>query len=61
MEGLVKVQTTQEGTQVVSARDLHQFVVVEANGGQKGEDFSNWIKRMLEFGFKCLLLVYFMQ
>lgn len=52
MEGLVKVQTTQEGTQVVSARDLHQFVVVEANGGQTGEMFAHWIKRMLEFGFK---------
>lgn len=52
MNDLVKVQTTQDGTQVVSARDLHQFVVVEANGGQKGEDFTKWIKRMLEFGFK---------
>lgn len=37
---------------LVNARDLHQYAVVEAKGGQKGEDFSNWIKRMLAYGFK---------
>jgi len=37
---------------LVNARELHQYVVVEARGGQKGEDFSNWIKRMLAHGFK---------
>lgn len=52
MDELVKVQTNENGTQVVSARDLHQFVVVEANGGQTGEMFAHWIKRMLEYGFK---------
>lgn len=52
MNDLVKVQTTQDGTQVVSARDLHQFLIVDANGGQTGEMFAHWIKRMLEFGFK---------
>jgi len=37
---------------LVNARDLHRYVVVEAKGGQKGEDFSNWVKRMLDYGFK---------
>ncbi len=37
---------------LVNARELHQYIVVEAKGGQKGEDFSNWIKRMLSYDFK---------
>ena len=37
---------------LVNARELHNYVVVQARGGQKGEDFSNWIRRMLAFDFK---------
>lgn len=37
---------------LVNARELHQKIVVEAKGGQKGEVFANWIKRMLEYDFK---------
>lgn len=51
MQELIKITETPGGKQVVSARDLHRFVVVEAKGGQVGEDFSTWIKRMLDFGF----------
>ena len=37
---------------LVNARELHQKIVVEAKGGQKGEVFANWIKRMLDYDFK---------
>jgi len=37
---------------LVNARELHQFLVLEAKKGKKGEKFSDWIKRMLEFNFK---------
>ncbi|MCT4190212.1 antA/AntB antirepressor family protein [Elizabethkingia anophelis] len=37
------------GQSAVSARELHTFLVKEANGGQIGENFSNWIKRMLDY------------
>ena len=37
---------------LVNARELHHYVVVQARGGQRrGEDFSNWIKRMLDYQF----------
>jgi len=52
MQELVKITTNAEGNQVVNARDLHQFLVKDAKGGQIGEDFSNWIKRMLDYGFQ---------
>ena len=55
MQELVKVTTNSEGNQVVNARDLHQFLVKDAKGGQIGEDFSNWIKRMLDYGFQKLV------
>lgn len=51
MQELVKITESPGGKQVVSARELHQFMVVEANGGQKGEMFAHWIKRMLDYGF----------
>lgn len=49
---LIKINKSEDGNQVVSARDLHNLVVKNAKGGQIGEDFSNWIKRMLEYGFE---------
>lgn len=45
---LIKIYTGS----LVNARELHQFLVVEAKGGQKGEMFANWIKRMLAYDFK---------
>jgi len=48
MEQLIKI-TESEGKKVVSARELHNFLVVEANGGQIGEMFAHWIKRNLEY------------
>lgn len=51
MQELIKISESPGGKQVVSARELHQFMVVEANGGQKGEMFAHWIKRMLDYGF----------
>lgn len=37
---------------LVDARELHQFLVVEAKGGQKGERFVKWLNRMLEYGYE---------
>lgn len=51
IEQLIKIAEI-NGNQVVSARELHDFVVKQAKGGQKGEDYSNWIKRMLDYGFE---------
>lgn len=50
MHQLIKVQETKNG-QTVSARDLHQFLVVDSLENVVGEDFSHWIKRMLSYGF----------
>lgn len=36
---------------LVNARELHQFLVLEAKELNKGEQFANWIRRMLEFDF----------
>lgn len=41
---LIPIQTTQSGSHVVSARDLHSFLAV-------GTDFSTWCQRMFEYGF----------
>lgn len=45
MNELIKVTTNEQGSQVVSARELYKFLEV-------GQDFSNWIKRMIEYGFE---------
>lgn len=52
MSKLPQLYTAQSGIKVINARELHAYVVQEAKGGQKGEDFSNWIKRMLNYGFE---------
>lgn len=44
------------GNKTVNARDLHAYLVQEAKGGQKGQDFSNWINRMIE---ECLFEIGF--
>ncbi len=44
MEQLIKIETDAAGRQVVSARDLHSFL-------QATERFSNWMERVLAYGF----------
>ena len=44
MQELIKI-TEKEGQQLVSARELHEFLEI-------GQDFTNWIKRMIEYGFE---------
>lgn len=51
MNELVKI-TEHNGTQAVNARDLHKFLVFESITNNVGEKFSDWIKRMLEYGFE---------
>jgi anti-repressor protein len=41
--------TENDGKQAVNARDLHEFLVKGAKGGQIGEEFSHWIKRNLYY------------
>ena len=50
MEALITIKE-QNGSKVCSARELHKFLVVESENNVVGEDFSNWIKRMLGYGF----------
>lgn len=51
MQELIKI-TEQNGQQVVSARELHEFLVQEAKGGQQGRMFAHWIVDIIErFGF----------
>lgn len=47
---LINLMTSEslEG-QAVNARDLHEFLIKDAKGGQKGRDFTNWIKENLEY------------
>ena len=44
MEELIKI-TEKNGQQVVSARELHNFLEVAT-------DFKDWMPRMLEYGFE---------
>ena len=44
MQELIKI-TEKEGQQLVSARELHEFLEI-------GQDFTNWIKRMIDYGFE---------
>lgn len=44
MQELIKVATNANGIQVVSARELHEFLEVKT-------DFTEWCKRMFEYGF----------
>ena len=43
-EELIKITTNEEGKQLVSARELHEFLEVT-------ERFSNWFNRQLQYGF----------
>ena len=52
MKELIKICKDNRGTSAVNARDLHTFLVKEAKGGQKGEQFNHWVKRMMKYGFE---------
>ena len=41
-----------QGNSVVSARELHQFLVVQSTSNAVGEKFADWIHRMLDYGFE---------
>lgn len=45
MNELIKITTNAQGSQVVSARGLHEFLEVKG-------DFSTWRKRMFDYGFE---------
>jgi phage anti-repressor protein len=45
MNSLINITTNNQGLSVVSARDLHEFLEIKT-------DFSNWCKRMFEYGFE---------
>ena len=44
MNSLINITTNEQGSQVVSARELHEFLEI-------GKDFSTWFKDMLKYGF----------
>ncbi|MCZ2480048.1 phage antirepressor KilAC domain-containing protein [Aquirufa nivalisilvae] len=44
MQELIKISTNDQGSNVVSARELYSFFEVKS-------DFSHWAKRMLAYGF----------
>jgi phage anti-repressor protein len=44
MQELIHVTTNEQGSRVVSARELYDFLEIK-------RDFSNWCKQMFEYGF----------
>ena len=44
-EELIKITTNDEGKQLVSARELHEFLEIKT-------DFRKWFPRMCEYGFE---------
>ena len=44
MTELIKITTNEEGAQVVSARELHEFLGIDTR-------FNDWISRMIGYGF----------
>ena len=48
-EELIKITTNEEGKQLVSARELHEKLILEEG---KEERFSQWFKRHLQYGFE---------
>ena len=49
MKELIKITTNDEGQQLVSARELHNKLILEEG---KGERFSQWFNRHLQYGFE---------
>lgn len=48
MNELIKVSTNSQGEKVVNARELHEFLIKDAKGGQKGKQFNHWIVEKLD-------------
>lgn len=51
MNQLINI-TENNGNKAVSARELHEFLIKDAKGGQIGEQFNHWIQRKLEYGYQ---------
>lgn len=51
MQELIKIEE-RNGKSIVNARNLHDYLVKDANGGQTGEMFAHWIQRMIDYGFE---------
>jgi len=49
MSELIKVTTNEQGQKLVSARELHELLII--NEGKK-ERFSQWFNRHLQYGFE---------
>lgn len=49
MKELIKITTNEDGVQCVSARELHEKLILEE---RKEERFSQWFKRHLQYGFE---------
>ena len=45
MNELIKIQTNEQGQQLVSGRELHEVLKI-------GTKYQDWINRMIEFGFQ---------
>lgn len=45
MQKLIHINTNDNGEQLVSGRDLHEFLEIESK-------YTDWIKRMIEYGFE---------
>jgi phage anti-repressor protein len=45
MENIIKITTNEQGSKVVSARELHNFLEVQTQ-------FTKWCERMFEYGFE---------
>lgn len=43
-EGLIKVEVNEKQEQILSARDLHEFLEV-------GSRYNDWFNRMIGYGF----------
>jgi anti-repressor protein len=51
MKELIQITKNENEESVVSARDLHQFLIKDSEQNVIGRDFSNWIKDKLGYGF----------
>ena len=49
MKNLIKITTNDKGQQLVSARELHNKLILEEG---KEERFSQWFNRHLQYGFE---------
>ena len=45
MKDLIKITTNKDGKQLVSARELHEFLEIRTK-------YKDWFPRMVEYGFE---------